>query len=89
LKENGGRALDFSKSPERMKDVEKLDIPFYDPQMLYDSRDAVVGGKYTNKYSVSKKLVGKLGDDNPGPGQYELPVTFADVPRYSMPGNKK
>ncbi len=27
--------------------------------------------------------------DQPGPGQYKLPCTFADVPRYNIPDQKE
>jgi hypothetical protein len=54
-------------------------------------------GAYENKSTVIKEHKGKVtfGRDDklkydlgkvPGPGHYELKPTFADVPKYLLPG---
>lgn len=86
------RVANFSNSPQR--DTSRSISPnrdnsanggeFYDPKMLYDSRDYNMNGHYSVKYSISKGEPKEQDNGNPGPGHYRLPSKFADVPSYSM-----
>lgn len=85
------RSANFSNSPQRdtgksispNRDNSGDGVDYYDPKMLYDSRDYNMNGHYSIKYSISKNEHPEPANDNPGPGHYKLPSKFADVPSYS------